>query len=72
MLSLGHNDRLVGQTLPRDGAEDDEAVVVAADGAVGAVAAGAAPGTVPVLATVLAAGLAVAPHTRPVTRDSYR
>ena len=71
MLPLGDYDGLVGQALAGDGAEDDEAVVVAADGAVGAVSAGAAARAVPVLAAVLAAGLAVAPHPCPVAGDAW-
>ena len=64
--------RLVGQRLAGDGAEDDEAVVAAADGAVVAAAADAAAGAVAVGAADLAAGLAVAAGARPVTGDTYK
>ena len=64
--------RLVGQRLAGDCAEDDEAVVAAADGAVVAAAADAAAGAVAVCAADLAAGLAVAAGARPVTGDACK
>ena len=51
ILPRGEDDGLVGQRLPRDGAQRDEAVVVAAYGAVRAVA------TVPAAAAVAVARL---------------
>ena len=66
ILPRGEDDGLVGQRLPRDGAQRDEAVVVAAYGAVRAVATVPAAAAVAVVAANLAAGLAVSAESRPM------
>ena len=71
VLPGGEDDGLVGQRLPRDGAQRDEAVVVAADGAVGAVPAVPAAAAVTVVVANFAAGLAVSAQSRPVICDSW-
>ena len=70
VLPGGEDDGLVGQRLPRDGAQRDKAVVVAAYWAVGAVATVPAAAAVAIVATDLAAGFAVSAESRPVICDS--
>jgi hypothetical protein len=65
-LSARHDHRLVGEALSVDGTEDDETVVVAANGSVGAVPAGVTSGAVAVVAADLAALFAVATEAGPV------